>query len=66
MKLTYEAFDKSGRAISDMIDAANPAVASDLLRRQGLFVTQITPSGASSISHRQSERVRFGRGRVRA
>lgn len=44
MKLAYQAYDRTGRAVSDTIEAIDPNEASDRLRRQGLFVAFIAPS----------------------
>ncbi len=41
MKLAYQAYDRAGRAINDVIDAASIAEATESLRREGLFVAQI-------------------------
>lgn len=41
MRLAYQAYDRSGRSISDVIDAANIAEATESLRSEGLFVAQI-------------------------
>jgi len=51
MKLIYEAFDKTGRKLSDVIDVADSAAATETLRRQGLYVTKLTPRG-SPVVHR--------------
>ncbi|WP_432798845.1 type II secretion system F family protein [Poriferisphaera sp. WC338] len=41
MKLTYHAFDASGAAVRDSIEAINEMEATDRLRSKGLFVTEI-------------------------
>jgi type II secretory pathway component PulF len=41
MKFQYKGFDVSGQAVTAAIDAANTADASEMLRRQGTFVTEI-------------------------
>ncbi|MDP6543802.1 MAG: type II secretion system F family protein [Phycisphaerae bacterium] len=43
MKLAYEAFDKTGQKVSDVIEAADIAEATEDLRKQDLFVADITP-----------------------
>ncbi len=43
MKLSYQACDPSGKVVADTIEAADSAEAIERLRREGLFVTQITP-----------------------
>ena len=45
MKLAYVAFDKTGRQVADTLEAADPNAAMDTLRRQGLFVTKMSPYG---------------------
>jgi type IV pilus assembly protein PilC len=63
MKLIYEAFDKTGRKLTDTIDAADSAAATETLRHQGLYVTKLTPRG-SPVVHRsrgcsKSKRLRY-------
>lgn len=41
MKFRYQAFDKAGSARSDVIEAGNQAEATELLRREGYFVSSI-------------------------
>ncbi len=41
MKLAYQAFDKSGRQVADTIEAGDMAEAGELLRRRGLYVTDL-------------------------
>jgi len=43
MKLAYEAFDKTGQKVSDVIEATGIAEATEDLRKQDLFVADITP-----------------------
>src|SRR5262249_31665827 len=45
MKFAYKAFDRGGQAKSDVIEAASQAEASEALRRQGLFVSEVKPAG---------------------
>ena len=47
MKFTYRAFEKSGRAVSDVVEASSATEAQDLLRRQGLFVSTLAETAAS-------------------
>lgn len=44
MILTYQAVDAEGRPSSDSVEAGNTGDALELLRRRGLFVTQISPA----------------------
>jgi hypothetical protein len=58
MKLAYQAFDKTGRKVSDVIEASDIAQATEDLRKQDLFVADISPvSGGSGPrrKRRQSE-----------
>jgi len=55
VKLAYQAYDRSGRAVHDVIEATSTDEATQTLRRQGLFVTTVrntqdTPAGASGAS----------------
>jgi type II secretory pathway component PulF len=63
MILAYQAYDKTGKPVADTIDAAGETEARENLRRQGLFVTQITaadnavagtPSRLGRLRHRKS------------
>ena len=45
MKLTYQAFDGAGQAVSGTTEATDSAEAMESLRRQGLYVTEIRPAG---------------------
>jgi type II secretory pathway component PulF len=46
MKLAYEALNKSGKVVRDVVDAADRSEAIETLRRQGFFVTEIREAGA--------------------
>src|SRR5437773_2055271 len=41
MKLVYTAFDKTGKSVTDTVDARDIADATEILRRQGFYVTEI-------------------------
>ncbi|MEX0886570.1 MAG: type II secretion system F family protein [Phycisphaeraceae bacterium] len=43
MKLVYQAYDRSGRAVTDTVDAPNEGEALQQLRRDGLFVLELRP-----------------------
>ena len=43
MKLAYQAFDKTGRKVTDVIEASDIAQATEDLRKQDLFVADISP-----------------------
>ena len=59
MKLAYQAFDQSGRAVNGTIDSTDSQSATEALRQKGLFVTDI--SAAGSESHGRSATARKGR-----
>ncbi len=60
MKLTYQAYDGSGKATTGLIEAPDVMAATDVLRRKGLYVAQIAaPTTAAPES--KSKRVRRGR-----
>lgn len=62
MKLAYQAFDRSGRAVTDVIDAADMNDAAEKLRRQGLFISRINPvtNDAEDDAHLTSRRAGKG------
>lgn len=45
MKFIYQACDKTGKPVSNAIEASSTVEAIDLLRREGLFVTSVAPAG---------------------
>lgn len=61
MKFSYRAFDKSGKAVNDAIEATTLADAEEILRRRGLFVSQLV-AGESSITQPGKPRPRRARG----
>jgi type II secretory pathway component PulF len=44
VKFAYQAFDRAGHARADTVEAGSAAEASEVLRRQGLFVSHIAPA----------------------
>ncbi|MFM9996496.1 MAG: type II secretion system F family protein [Phycisphaerales bacterium] len=56
MKFTYHAFDRSGKAVTGLVDADDLAQATELLRRQNLFVSKIERGGdgTSALAPRQT------------
>ncbi len=48
MKLAYRAFEKSGREVTDVIDAPSVAEATDRLRHKDLFVADIHPASSAA------------------
>lgn len=51
MKYAYRAFDRAGKAVSDAIDAASEPEAQELLRKRGLYVTELSGSCALPAAH---------------
>ncbi len=49
MKLEYKAFDGVGKASAGVIEAADAVAATDLLRRKGLYVAEVTASVAPIV-----------------
>jgi type II secretory pathway component PulF len=62
MKLAYEALDKTGKVVRGQAEAKDAAEAMESLRRQGLFITEITEASAASAAGGRS-RARIGRGK---
>ncbi len=56
MKLAYQAFDKTGRKVSNVIDASDIAQATEELRKQDLFVADISPVNSGSGPRRKRQK----------
>ncbi len=66
MKYRYQAFDRAGKPVSGVTEAAGAAEAGEALRRQGLFVQGIEPEGAPvAAGAGRSRRGRPGGNRLR-
>lgn len=67
MKLAYRAYDRTGKLVTDSIDAEGTVQATELLRRQGLFVSEIgeTTAEAAAIAPLRRARLRSAGGRSR-
>ena len=63
MRLAYKAFDKTGREVTSVIDSPSEAEAAEELRRQDLFVAEISPSSDASHSTHKGGHLRFGQTR---
>lgn len=50
MKYRYTAFDKSGRSVRDTVEAPDKSEATELVRKRGLFVTEMTEAGRRETS----------------
>ncbi|MDP6543723.1 MAG: type II secretion system F family protein [Phycisphaerae bacterium] len=56
MKLAYQAFDKTGQKVSDVIEASDIVQATEELRKQDLFVADISPVHGGSGPRRNRGR----------
>lgn len=70
MKLAYEAYDKSGKVVKNTIEAKDTVEATESLRRQGFFVTNLKPAtsvkvggGASASTGVSSRNKKVGQGK---
>jgi len=64
MKFSYRAFDKSGKARAETIEAASPGEAMELLRRQGLFVSEVKSASEAAAASAGMQRGGGGIGRI--
>jgi type II secretory pathway component PulF len=48
MRLAYEAMDSRGGTRSEVLDVASPEEAMDIVRREGLLLTKLTPVGENT------------------
>src|SRR5687768_13172185 len=62
MTFHYEAFDPAGRVVTGTIDAGDTSEAIELLRRQGLYVTQADAAAVTVKVDPHRRRLRLGRG----
>ena len=60
----YRGFDAAGRAVQGTLDADSPRAIKGTLRRDGIFLTELTESAAASTQS-QGSFTRFGRGSAR-
>lgn len=49
MKLTYRAYDRQGLLVRDAIEAESATLATEILRRQGLFVSEISEAARDAV-----------------
>ncbi|HTL31338.1 MAG TPA: type II secretion system F family protein [Tepidisphaeraceae bacterium] len=63
MKFSYKAIDRSGEVVNATIDAADANDAMDTLRRQGVFVSEITEASASQVKAGDPTRHRVSSGK---
>ena len=50
MKLVYTAFDKTGKSVTDTVEARDIAEATDILRRQNFYVTEIKQAETEGVA----------------
>lgn len=63
MKLTYQGCDQAGTTVSATIEAADSEEAVERLRREGLYVTSISPAADSdSVQSKSPRKARLRRG----
>jgi type IV pilus assembly protein PilC len=62
MNFAYEAFDPAGKVVNGSVDAADTSEAIEVLRRQGLYVTQVDVTSAGVAVNPHRRRRRLGRG----
>lgn len=53
MKLAYQGFDRSGKAVSGMVEIAGRAEATEHLRKQGVFVTRLEEGSSGPAPRRR-------------
>lgn len=63
MKFDYQGFNRSGEPVAESIEASDIAEASELLRRQGVYATEVRAPEAKKGSSKTANRSAFGRGR---
>ena len=64
MRFAYQAVDAGGKVVSDTLEATDQAEAMDSLRRQGLFVSDVSPVSAGlNYARPRNKRKRLSSGR---
>lgn len=71
MRLRCRAFDSAGKAVVETVDAPDAAAATEILRRRGLFVAEVTEESAAAMArssggHASSKRRVGSRARLNA
>src|SRR5678815_901803 len=61
MKFRFQAFDRAGASRNDVVEAASKAEAMEVLRRDGLFVSNVEQIGEASASQGSAPRKGFAR-----
>jgi type IV pilus assembly protein PilC len=65
MRFTCKAFDRAGRTVNEVVEAASRDEASEVLRRRGLFVSDVRESRAGSTAAVTKRGPLFGAGKRR-
>jgi type II secretory pathway component PulF len=63
MKLCYKGFNREGQPVTDSVEARDLADAKETLRRQGVYITEISESGDTGDTTRRGRTSPFGHGR---
>ena len=63
MKVAYTGFDRSGKPVADVVDADGIAEAKEMVRRQGVFVTEAAEAEADATPRRASGTSPLGYGK---
>ncbi|MBL8759848.1 MAG: type II secretion system F family protein [Phycisphaerae bacterium] len=66
MKLRCRAFDSAGKVVVETVDAPDAAAATELLRRRGLFVAEVSEDSAAAMARASSSRASSRRVSARA
>ena len=63
MKLAYKGFNRSGEAVADTIDARDVADATEMLRRQGVYITDVRETSVKEVIVTRSGGSALGQGK---
>jgi type IV pilus assembly protein PilC len=63
MKLSYKGFDKAGQAVNDSVDARDIADATEMLRRRGIYITEIQTGPVEIHLPKGKRNLGFGKGK---
>ncbi len=63
MKLAYKGFNREGRPVTDAVEARDVTDATEMLRRQGVYIIEIRETGEGGTAIKQHRTSLFGQGR---
>ena len=63
MKLMYKGFNRSGEPVVDSVEARDVADATETLRRQGVYLTEIRAADAGEVSAKRNKASAWGKGK---